>query len=85
MSYCQSEITLRQLPRELEFSPIFATLSVSIIVPVFCACMISAMGSIAGIRQTVSMQFDVDADTEHITVINTAMINTQQKTVEKNT
>ena len=42
----------------------------AVVVPVFCCCMISALGALAGIRHVVSMQFDVDADTEYIQTIN---------------
>ncbi len=38
----------------------------AIIIPVFCVCLIHAMGIAAGMRQVVFMQFDIDADTEYI-------------------
>lgn len=70
MSCCFRNSQLRHTVQDTTFSTQvsirYYSLFQSIIVPVFCACMISAMGLICGLRQVVLMQFAPDADTEHI-------------------
>ena len=70
MSCCFRNSQLRHTVQDTTFSTQvsirYYSLFQSVIVPVFCACMISAMGLISGLRQVVFMQFASDADTEHI-------------------
>ncbi len=41
-------------------------MTISVLIPVLCICMISAIGSASGLRHIVTMQFDVDRNTEYI-------------------
>lgn len=83
MSCSQRNIKLRQTPQYSSPSPQYVMLYGAVIIPVFCVCMISAMGSFFGIRHAVSMQFDVDADTEHIKGVNAEYFYKQQIDFEK--
>ena len=44
----------------------YSLLQKTIIVPIFCACLIAAIGSARGLRHITTMQFDVDRNTEFI-------------------
>ncbi len=56
----------------------------AIIIPVYCVCLVHAMGISAGLRQVVFMQFDVDADTEYIKLDNAAQYQLQQLNIKNN-
>jgi hypothetical protein len=45
--------------------------------------MIAAMGSLAGIRQVVTMQFDIDRNTEFISLLNAINFDSQIKIFEE--
>ena len=55
----------------------------AIIIPVFCVCMIAAIGRVTGLRHVVVMQFDVDRDTEYITLYIAALIFSQPRRIYK--
>jgi hypothetical protein len=83
MSCRQSNIELRLTGQKSMFSPRYTTIGGAIIVPVFCVCMIAAMGSLAGIRQVVTMQFDIDRNTEFISLLNAINFDSQIKIFEE--
>ena len=83
MSCHQGHIKLSRTDQQSSLSPHYFTLSGVIIVPVFCACMIAAMGFVAGMRQLMTMQFEVDANTEFIQLIDAVSLNQQQVTLEE--
>jgi len=58
-----------KLPASLQFESQVqqcSLLQTTIIIPVFCACLIAAMGAATGLRHVTTMQFDVDRNTEFI-------------------
>jgi len=55
----------------------------SFILPIFCACLIAALGIAAGMRQVVFMQFDIDADTEYICSVKMLFIDILQISHDK--
>ena len=50
-----------------------------IVVPIFCACLIAAIGSATGLRHVTTMQFVVDRDTEYIVVNPTVLFIKQHQ------
>lgn len=69
MSCSNRNVKLRHTSQDVTHTHQNIALFASVIVPVFCVCMIYVMGSSAGIRYAVTMQFDVDANTEYIVLI----------------
>ncbi len=67
MSCHKGLIKLRQA------SPDFVPVVQVILIPVFCACLISVIGSSVGMRHAIFMQFEIRMDTEFISV-NSAML-----------
>lgn len=66
MSRCPANVPLRLTP-EYETLSVREKIFCSVImVPVYCACLIAAIGKRAGLRHVVFMQFDQDAATEGI-------------------
>ena len=55
-------------------SPRYITLRNAVLIPIFCVCLITAIGNIAGVRHVVTMQFVVDRNTEYIVSSNTAFL-----------
>ncbi|MBL4711526.1 MAG: hypothetical protein JKX75_03325 [Gammaproteobacteria bacterium] len=78
----QRNIKLRQTSYKNALSPRYVLLCEAVIIPVFCTCMISAIGTISGGRHVTTMQFDVDADTEYINV-KIATYSQQQINIEE--
>ncbi|HHJ36072.1 MAG TPA: hypothetical protein ENJ87_09940 [Gammaproteobacteria bacterium] len=83
MSCRLRDIEVRQTSQQSGLSPRYVTLSGAITVPVFCACMIAAMGSPAGFRQVITMLFDIDANTEYILRMDARTLYPQQDTIEE--
>lgn len=77
MSYCKNSIKLRkpshclfqQEFQDVSLSQRYNYLTITVIVPVFCACMISAMGITAGLRHVLTMLFEIKTYTEHISSV----------------
>ena len=75
-----------KLPASLQFeSQIqqYLLLQTTIIVPIFCACLIAAIGSATGLRHVTTMQFSVDRNTEFI-LFNYAVLVIIGKNLHKN-
>ncbi len=83
MSSHQCNIELRRTDQNSTSSPRYTTVGGAIIVPVFCVCMISAMGTFSSIRQATTMQFEVDVNTEFITSMTVVNNDLQQKIIEE--
>jgi len=84
MSCTQGKSVFRFQAQDFSLSPRYQLLPDSIIIPIFCACMISAMGSFPGAKHVVTMQFMVDANTEYINHLNVEYFNAQQLNNEEN-
>jgi len=84
MSCTQAKSVLRFQAQDSSLTPRYQLLPDSIIIPIFCACMISAMGSFPGTKHAITMQFDVDANTEYISRFNVEYFNEQQLNIEEN-
>ncbi|RKZ67216.1 MAG: hypothetical protein DRQ44_05930 [Gammaproteobacteria bacterium] len=52
----------------------YITLRNAILTPIFCVCLIAALGTVAGVRHVVVMQFSVDRDTEYIKLDTAALL-----------
>lgn len=83
MSCQHRNIKLSNTTQVKKLSCRYAALSDTVIIPVFCVCMITAMGSSAGLRHAVFMQFDVDRDTEYIVAMNAGYFLLQTLAVKK--
>ncbi len=83
MSCDQGNIKLRHSQQHQRFSQQYLALHNSLLVPVFCVCMIAAMGITGGVHQAVFMQFAVDANTEYIKLEGSAYHHIQQLNIEK--
>lgn len=70
MPSCNRNIQLRHTLADKKLPSLYITLCDSIIIPVFCNCMIALTGLLAGLRHAIFMQFDQDADTEYISVLS---------------
>ncbi len=83
MSCQHRNIKLSNTAQDKKLSCRYVTLSDTVIIPVFCVCMIAAMGSSAGLRHAVFMQFDVDRNTEYIVAMNAGYFLLQALAVEQ--
>lgn len=61
-----SHINLRCCVNKKDQAKPYFALFKAIEVPVFCSCLIAAIGSATGVRHVTTMQFDVDRNTEFI-------------------
>ncbi len=84
MSSHQCNVELRRTDQNSTSSSRYAAVGGAIIVPVFCVCMIAAMGTFSSIRQATIMQFEVDVNTEFIASMTVINIDLQQKIIEEN-
>ena len=84
MSSRQCNIELRRTDQNATSSPRYTAVGGAIIVPVFCVCMIAAMGTFSSIRQATTMQFEVDVNTEFIASITVVNIDLQKEILEEN-
>ena len=66
MSCQHRNIKLRQVSYDKNLSFQYVALRDFVIIPVFCACMIAAMGSSVSMRHAVIMPFEIEMDTEYI-------------------
>lgn len=83
MSCNNRNIKLRQPLQDIKLSHRYITLHGSLIIPVFCACMVSILGSPVGIRHAVTMQFSVDDNTEYILGVKNEFAQTQYSNIEE--
>lgn len=83
MSCYHRNITLRQVPHDKTLSHQNATLRDFVIIPVFCTCMIYAIGSSAGMRHALIMPFEIEMDTEYILAMNVGYTLLQHLDVER--
>ncbi len=74
MSCHHRNIKLRQVSHDKTLSFQYVAFRDYVIIPVFCVCMISAVGPSVGMRHAVFMQFEINMDTEYIMVINVAYL-----------
>lgn len=63
-------VKLRLVSQDKTLSHHNAALRDFVIIPVFCACMISAIGSSVGVRHAIIMPFEIEMDTEFISAKN---------------
>lgn len=66
MSCHHRNIKLRRVSHDQSLSHQNAVWHDFVIIPVFCACMIAAMGSSVSMRHAVIMPFEIEMDTEFI-------------------
>ena len=66
MSCHHRNIKFRQVLHDKTFSHQNVTWPDFVIIPVFCACMIAAMGSSVSMRHAIIMPFEIEMDTEYI-------------------
>ena len=57
----------------------YLSLSEAIIIPVFCVCLIAAIGRATGLHHVLVMQFEVDKDTEYIDLNIAALMFSQPR------
>jgi hypothetical protein len=62
------------LSRDEPCSRRYITLRNAILIPIFCVCLIAALGAVAGVRHVVAMQFAVERDTEYTRLDTAALL-----------
>lgn len=83
--FCQHRnIKLRRVADNQTLPHPNVTLHDFVIIPVFCACMISAIGASSGMRHAVIMPFEIEMDTEYILAMNAGVTLSQPRDVERN-
>jgi hypothetical protein len=83
MSFYQGDIEWSPNEESIMLSSRYILIANAIIIPIFCVCMMSALGASTSVRQVVIMQFDVDANTEFIALAEVLNLNPNKK-IEKN-
>ena len=84
MSCHHRNIELRQVSHDKTLLHQNVILPDLVIIPVFCACMIAAIGSSPGMRHAVIMPFEIEMDTEYILVMNIGYTLLQHLDIERN-
>ncbi len=84
MSCHHHNIKLRRVAHDKTFLHQKVTLPDFVIIPVFCACMISAIGSFPGMRHAVIMPFEIEMDTEYILAMNIGYTVLQHLDIARN-
>lgn len=83
--YCHHrKIKLRRVSHDKTLLHQNVTLPDFVIIPVFCACMIAAIGSSHGMRHAVIMPFEIEMDTEYILLMNIGYTLLQHLDIERN-
>lgn len=84
MSCHHRKIKLRRVSHDKTLLHQNVTLPDFVIIPVFCACMIAAIGFSPGMRHAVIMPFEIEMDTEYILLMNIGYTLLQHLDIERN-